>query len=213
MSCAGSPWNLIDHLLIFYGFIGYKLTAFGRTTVSSITGDSDLLWAHVVISILILPISMMLMCHFSKTIKAEEQRIVKRTLYIRRIPKAKRSKDQLIDYLHLRFPDVTIEGMQFVYNTRRLRSLHYDYNNVVNAKYFCEEFQNEYHKRCEIYPYFLGHLGPYACCGCHKADGINHYETREQELEREIEKEFRDCISEPSGSVFVTFQNEKMAQK
>ncbi|XP_074598159.1 transmembrane protein 63 isoform X1 [Brevipalpus obovatus] len=195
------------------GTEGYKLTAFGRTTVSSITGDSNLLWAHVVISILILPISMLFMCHFSKTIKAEEQRIVKRTLYVRRVPKTKRSKDQLIDYLHLRFPDVSIEGMQFVYNTHRLRSLHYDYNNVVNAKYFCEEYQNEYHKRCEIYPYFLGHLGPYACCGCHKADGINHYETREQELEREIEKEFRDCISEPSGSVFVTFQTEKMAQK
>lgn len=153
------------------------------------------------------------MCHFSKTIKEDEQRNVKRTLYIRRIPKVKRSREQLMAHLQKMFPDIVIEGIQFVYNTRRLQALHLDYNSMVNAKYYCDEYKKEFHKHCEIYPYFMGHLGPFACCGCHKVNGIRHYETREQELEREIEKEFRNCISEPSGSAFITLQTEKMAQK
>ncbi|XP_015787260.1 CSC1-like protein 1 [Tetranychus urticae] len=186
---------------------------FGRTTVSNIGDNENLLWAHVVISILLLPVGIAFMCHFSKRIKADELRIVKRTLYVRRIPKSKRSKDGLASHLNQLFPDVVIEGIQFVYNTRRLKTLHLEYNNVANAKYYCEEYLNENHKRCDVYPYFMGHLGPYSCCGCDKVDGISYYEGREQELEREIEKEFRSCISDPSGSAFITFQNEKMAQK
>ena len=51
------------------------------------------------------------------------------------------------------------------------------------------------------------------CCNCYKVDGLTYYENRELELERDVEKEFRDCISDPSGSVFITLKTEKMAQK
>lgn len=44
-------------------------------------------------------------------------------------------------------------------------------------------------------------------------DGFRYYEAREHELEKDLEKEYRHTISNPVGSVFITFQNERMAQK
>lgn len=187
---------------------------FGRTTISNTLSNPNLLWCHVIISVILLAFGFFLMCHFSKTIKEDEAHEVKRTLCIRRIPKSKRNKEKLYEHFQKMFPDIVIEGIQFVYNTKRLKAIYTEYNNVVNAKYYCHEYLNEFHDRCEIYPYFLGHCGStMICCNCYKVDGINYYENRELNLERDVEKEFRDCISNPSGSVFITLKTEKMAQK
>ncbi|RWS16487.1 hypothetical protein B4U79_02323, partial [Dinothrombium tinctorium] len=186
---------------------------FARTTISNLDVDSSLLWIHVIISMLLLPLGLILMCHFSKTIKAEDEQIARRTLYIRRIPKVKRSKEAILDYFQNHFPEALIEGIQFVYDTRKLNSCYLEYDSVVNAKYYCEEYWNEYRKRCEVRPYFLGHFGAFVCCNCDLVDGLTYYSNKEQELERDLEKEFRHVISHPTGSVFITFQTEKMAQK
>lgn len=155
------------------------------------------------------------MSHFSKIIKADEEQCAKRTLFIRRIPKTKRIKETLVNYFTALFSDTIVEGVQFVYDTRSLTDLHANYSNMVNAKCFCEEYSSEYQESCQVRPYFLGQFGGLLCCCncCPKVDGSQHYALREQELEKEIEREFKKTISNPTGSVFITFQTEKMAQE
>ncbi|RWS31737.1 transmembrane protein 63C-like protein [Leptotrombidium deliense] len=204
---------LLFLILMLYLYAEGADKPFARTTISNLETESKLLWVHVVISMLLLPIGLLLMCHFSRTIKADDEQIVRRTLYIRRVPRSKRYKEMMLKYFQTHIPDVVIEGIQFVYDTRKLNELHLEYDSVVNAKYYCEEYWTEYRKRCQVRPYFMGHFGCVVCCDCELVDGLTHYTKREQELERDLEKEFRNIISHPTGSVFITFQTERMAQK
>lgn len=182
--------------------------------MSNLEASSDLLWAHALISIALLPIGILLMCHFSKTIKNVNELVAKRTLFIRRIPKAKTKKDVIVEFIRSKFPDIVVEGVQFVYGIRKLKTLHLEHVNVVNAIYYCQEYVDEYRERCEIRPYYMGHLGGLCClCKCcKKTDGLLYYREQEQVLERDLEKAFRESISNPVGSVFITFKTERMAQ-
>jgi len=187
---------------------------YARTTVSNLEASSNLLWTHAIISIALLPIGIGMMCHFSSIIKTDNEQVAKRTLFIRRIPKPKAVKDVLIRFIEANVPSAKVEGVQFVYDAKNLKTLHQNYINVVNAKYYCREYAEEYRERCEVRPYLLGHFGGLCCCCscCPKIDGFRHYESREHELEKDLEKEYRNTISNPVGSVFMTFQNERMAQ-
>ena len=163
---------------------------YARTTVSNLEASSDLLWAHALISIALLPIGILLMCHFSKTIKNVNEQVAKRTLFIRRIPKGKTKKEVIVEFIRTKFPDIVVEGVQFVYGIRKLKTLHLEHVNVVNAIYYCQEYVEEYRERCEIRPYYMGHLGG-LCCLCHcckKTDGLLYYREQEQVLERDLRK-------------------------
>lgn len=154
------------------------------------------------------------MWHFARSIKAAKERVARRTIFIRRIPKAKANKDTLIDFFTAKFPDIVIDGVQLVYNIKQLRALYCDYVNVVNAIGYCDEYLREYREPCEIRPYFLGLFGGLCCCCrcCSKSDGLTYYREQALRTERELSKEFMETISNPVGSAFITFRTEKMAQ-
>ena len=187
---------------------------YARTTISNISGSSNLLWSHSIISILLMPIGIALMTHFSRSIKAENEQVARRTLFIRRIPKNKTNKEVLVNFLKQKFSDVVIEGVQLVYDIKKLRDLYTEHINTVNAIYYCQEYLDEFKEPCEIRPYFLGHFGGLCCCCrcCAKTDGLLYYREQEAQIERSLEKHFRETISNPIGSVFITFKTEKMAQ-
>lgn len=165
-------------------------------------------------SVLVVPFGVILMWHFSRSIKYENERIARRTLLIRRIPKAKAKKDVIISFLAEKFPDIVIDGVQLLYDIRKLRALYAEHVNVVNAIGYCDEYLREYNEPCEIRPYFLGLFGGLCCCCkcCGKSDGLTFYREEEIRTERALEKEFKDTISNPLGSAFITFKTEKMAQ-
>jgi hypothetical protein len=112
------------------------------------------------------------------------------------------------------FPDIVIDGVQLVYNIKQLRALHAEHVNIVNAIGYCEEYLREYNEPCEIRPYFLGLFGGLCCCCrcCDKSDGLTYYREQEALIERDLEKEFKDTISNPVGAAFITFRSENMAQ-
>ena len=154
------------------------------------------------------------MWHFSRSIKSANERIARRTLFIRRIPKAKTKKDVIVNFFADKLPDVVIDGVQLVYNIRQLRALYAEHVNFVNAIGYCDEYLREYNEPCEIRPYFLGLFGGLCCCCkcCSKSDGLTYYREQEIITERALEKEFRETISNPVGCAFITFRTEKMAQ-
>lgn len=142
--------NLLTKIVAFLPRTDVDNKPYARTTVSNLDASSNLLWTHAIISIILLPIGILMMCHFSSIIKTDNEQVAKRTLFIRRIPKAKATKETLIRFIETHVPNAKVEGVQFVYDAKNLKNLHQSYINVVNAKYYCREYSEEYRERCEV---------------------------------------------------------------
>ncbi|RWS06611.1 hypothetical protein B4U79_04299, partial [Dinothrombium tinctorium] len=199
-----------------YGKAALEHQSFQQTTIANIPATaSDTLWVHVILSVVLYPIGIYMMRHFSQIIKAEEELGSSKTLFIRKLPKSVRSKAILVDFFRQSIPEARIEGIQFVYDAGALDKMYEKYNSVINAKYFCEEYLVEYNTRFEGRPYFFGRLGGLLCCClcCPKVDGLEYYNKRQRDLEKEIELEYRKCLENPTGSVFITFETEEMAKQ
>lgn len=189
--------------------------AYAKTTINNLDGTKNFLWAHIILASVLLVLGIYMMHRFSRAIKADNEKIARRTLLIRRIPKEKRNKDTLVSFFTDIFSDLVIEGVQFVYDVYDLEGLSNELTTVQNAKLYCDEFNNEFKTRYKIRPAFLGQFGFLCpCCRCcDKVDGVKKYSEREKEIEKEIEIQFQQTISKPMGSVFLTFETEKMAQE
>ncbi|XP_054152940.1 CSC1-like protein 1 [Oppia nitens] len=187
--------------------------AFGRTTISNLDPKSDLFWIHAVLAAIIIPLGVFVMNHFSKVIKSDDENITRRTLLIRRIPKFKNTKEILINYFQQSFPDCHITGIQVVHDFTDLQSLELEYQNAVNAKEFCDNYQTKHNQKLSIRPYCMGQLGCCCCCFCQSVDGYEYYSQSVVKITEELKKELSNMFSMPTGSVFITFETEKQAME
>lgn len=187
---------------------------FARTTIINLPENSPLYWVHVIGASIISLIGIFMMHRFSKVIQLDEEQITRRTLLIRRIPRSKRNKELLASYFKKAIPNCVIEGIQSVYDVRRLTPLTNELTNLVNARCFCIEYLELKQKRLKIRPSCFGELGCLCgCCeGCRKTDGIQYYTKAEEQLQQLITTEMNKSVSHPTGGFFITFQTEKMAQ-
>lgn len=189
---------------------------FARTTIINLPEDSPLYWVHVVGTSIISLIGIFMMHHFSKVIKLDEEQITRRTLLIRRIPKDKRNKELLAAYFQKAVPNCVIEGIQSVYDVRRLVPLTNELTNLVNAKSYCSEYLQLKGKRLQLRPSAFGEFGCLCgcCCErCRETDGIQFYTKKEEELQQLISTEMNKVVSHQTGGFFITFQTEQMAQE
>lgn len=188
---------------------------FARTTIINLPEFSPLYWVHVVGASVISLIGIFMMHRFSKVIKLDEEQITRRTLLIRRIPKNKRNKELLSAYFKKVIPNVVIEGIQSVYNVRKLTPLTNELTTLVNARCYCIEYLELKGKRLKIRPSAFGEFGCLCgCCeSCKSVDGIQYYTKAEEELQQRITTEMSQAVSHPTGGFFITFQTERMAQE
>lgn len=153
------------------------------------------------------------MYRFSSSIRSQHEQFARRTLFIRRIPKSLVKRQHLMNWFAMQFPDVTIEGIQQVYEIKQLKVIHSQYLNLTNAVKYCEVYQEENHEPIKIRPYFLGHTFGICCCSqCPQTNGLNYYREKALHVEQELENLFKNTVDNPVGSVFITFRTEKMAQ-
>ena len=166
------------------------------------------------LSVLLVPVGVALMWHFSQRIRAERQCVARRTLLLRHVPRSQVRKERLLAFFAEHLPDVVVDGVQLVYNTKQLRALYAEHCNMVNAVAYCQEYLQQFGERCEVRPYFLGLMGGLCCCCtcCGKRDGLSHYQEQAQRTERDLTQQFVQTISAPVGAAFVTFRSEAMAQ-
>ncbi len=143
----------------------------------------------------------------------DDDQFARRTLLIRRIPEVENIKKVLIDYFNKNFPDCVIGGIQLVYDFRDLELLQNEFSNVVKAKAYCEEYNRQSVEKYTLRPYCLGQFGCCCCFCCPKTDGLEYYNKRELELSHDIKNELMNKFSKPTGSVFITFQRERMAME
>lgn len=188
---------------------------FARTTIINLPANSPLYWVHVIGASVISLVGIYMMHRFSKVIKLDEEQITRRTLLIRRIPKNTRDKELLADYFHKALPDSIIEGIQSVYDVRKITPLIDELTTLVNARSYCTEYLEVKGKRLQIRPQALGEFGFLCgCCeSCRKVDGIDYYVKEEEALQQRISAEMNNSVSHPTGGFFITFQTERMAQE
>uniref|UniRef100_A0A6G1SC49 Transmembrane protein 63A n=1 Tax=Aceria tosichella TaxID=561515 RepID=A0A6G1SC49_9ACAR len=189
---------------------------FARTTLLNLPEDSPLYWVHVVGASIISLVGIFMMHRFSKVIKLDEEQITRRTLLIRRIPKDKRNKELLGAYFQKAVPNCVIEGIQSVYDVRKLIPLTNELTNLVNARCYCIEYLELKGKRLQLRPSAFGEFGCLCgcCCErCRKTDGIQFYTKKEEELQQLIATEMNQAVSHPTGGFFITFRTERMAQE
>ncbi|CAG2181509.1 unnamed protein product, partial [Oppiella nova] len=189
-------------------------TPFSKTTIGNLSLEkSHLFWIHAVLAAIIMPMGVFAMNHFSKVIKSDEEHITRRTLLIRRIPKFKNTKEILVNYFQQSFPDCPITGIQVIYDFNELQALELEYQNVVNAKDYCQRHNSSAPKNMTIKPYCMGQLGCCCCCCCQTVDGYEYYSERQEQINGDIKKELVNSFASPTGSVFITFQTEKQCME
>lgn len=200
--------------------------------MGNLNETSDLFWIHAVLSAVIIPIvsksrevylkltlslikyqGVFMMNHFAKVIKTDDEHITMRTLLIRRIPKFKNTKEILINYFEQTFADCRIAGIQLVHNYTELEALETEYQNVLNAKNYCQKHNNHSGDSLVIRPYCLGQLGCCCCCFCASTDALKYYADSQLKIASDVRKELNKCFDSPTGAVFVTFETEKQAME
>lgn len=188
---------------------------FARTTIINLPENSPLYWVHVIGASVISLIGIYMMHRFSKVIKLDEEQITRRTLLIRRIPKNTRNKELLSDYFKKAIPNSIIEGIQSVYDVRKLTPLTNELTTLVNARCYCVEYLELKGKRLKIRPQALGEFGCLCgfCESCKEVDGIDYYTKEEEALQQHISTEMNRSVAQSTGGFFITFQTERMAQE
>lgn len=152
------------------------------------------------------------MYRFSTSVPSEFEHQSNRTLFISDIPINLARRRHLVSWFGINFPDVSIEGIQHIYETEKLEHLYTEYVNLTNAAKYCEEYLDKNNVEISIRPFFLGRTCVCCCYQCPEIDGLTYYRRKAMLIEAELEKLFKKTVDNPSGSIFITFKTDKMAK-
>ncbi|XP_023218972.1 CSC1-like protein 1 [Centruroides sculpturatus] len=186
-------------------------TTYSHTTLTNLNPESSLLWIHVLLSFLFLPLVISFLRHFSLTLKFEETNLVTRTLMVDGIPRDYCYKDYLIQHFQEAYPECIVQDIQFAYDINHLNKLDKRREIATQARIWCEKELNETGARPKIRPYKCGRICFCGLC-CKEVDGLDFYMREEHTLTSAVEKEKSFSLLRPLGIAFVTFQNETMAE-
>lgn len=198
------PVNLSGSLLI------NDPELFGRTTIGNIKIKNDILWLHTVFAVIYLLLTVLVLRHHASSTRYTGEDVVKRTLFIARIPK--RAKEETIGR-HLReaYPTCTVLEVQLCYDVEFLMEL--------NARWVAAGHSRDYYRalildrgrRVFINPKLCGH---FCCCsfrGCEQVDAVDYYTKLESEFQDQFMQQRDAPFKKSLGLAFVTFQDEAMA--
>ncbi|XP_068239271.1 calcium permeable stress-gated cation channel 1 isoform X1 [Palaemon carinicauda] len=190
---------------------------FGHTTLANLDPKSRLLWVHVTLAFLFLPMGILFTRRFSKKLELREATTLtsaSRTLMITHVPRRSCHKDTLLRHFQEAYPEIELQDVQFAYNIRSLTAYDKEREVAQNARLYCEAYMKETNKRLEMRPYKCGVIC--GCCdifGCPKVDAIEYYLEEENRLSQEVENLKVRALQRPTGVAFVTFDSIANATK
>ncbi|KAK7073225.1 Transmembrane protein 63C [Halocaridina rubra] len=190
---------------------------FGHTTLANLDPKSRLLWVHVTLAFLFLPLGILFTRRFSKKLELREASTVtsaSRTLMITHVPRRSCHKDTLLRHFQEAYPEVEVQDVQFAYNIRSLTAYDKEREVAQNARLYCEAYLKETNRRLEMRPYKCGVVC--GCCdifGCPKVDAIEYYSEEEMRLSQVVENLKVKALQRPTGVAFVTFDTIENATK
>lgn len=162
---------------------------------------------------MLFPVGIYFMYRFSTTIGPQFPQFAYRTLFICHIPKEFVQKEYLIQWFQKRFPDVSIEAIQQVYDTKKLKNLLKSYSSLLSQINYCEDHKRFYGVDFRIRPYPLGNAIGIFCPFCPQKDGLTYYQEKALQVEEQLKIHLQKTVESPIGSVFITFKTSKMAKK
>ncbi|XP_034243730.1 CSC1-like protein 1 [Thrips palmi] len=201
----------------FQGEMQGDETTFGHTTLSNLTPNSPLLWIHVTLAILYLPLGIIIMRRFSVNIKVTEREGQRRsrTLMITNIPRKNCDKDDLMRHFREAYPDVHIHDIQLAFDVGKVSSLERDRSDAFEAKTYCENYLKTTGLRLDMRPHVCGNTC--SCCNFFgyspTVDALEYYVEEEHRLREKVESERIAALKKPLGIAFVTFMSVEKAKQ
>ncbi|KAK3886905.1 hypothetical protein Pcinc_008961 [Petrolisthes cinctipes] len=199
----------------FQGTLEGGQKEFGHTTMANLNPQSRLMWVHVTLAFLFLPLGIFFTRRFSKKLQLREVTTsASRTVMVTRVPRRSCHKDTMLRHFHEAYPDMELHDVQFAYNIKAL--IAYDKERTVAriAKIYCEAYQKETNRRLDMRPYKCGVVC--GCCdifGCPTVDAIEFYSEEEARLALQVENEKLHALQRPTGVAFLTFDSVESANK
>ncbi|XP_026683203.1 CSC1-like protein 2 [Diaphorina citri] len=192
----------------FHGDLEGDGLTFGHTTLSNLHPESQLLWIHVTLAILYLPLSIFLMRRFSVHLKIEEREAVSKTLMITNIPRRNCDVNDIQRHFRESYPEFDVQDIQLAYDIARLVTL----DRRSNRK--CEESIKTCHERLQVTPRICGYLCKPCCYPCQETlDGLDYYTHEEARIQQKVDAEKSKSLKRPLGIAFVTMSNTEGAKK
>lgn len=199
----------------FQGTLEGGKKEFGHTTLANLNPQSRLMWVHVTLAFLFLPLGIFFTRRFSKKLELREVTTsVSRTLMITRVPRRACHKDTILKHFQEAYPEVEVQDVQFAYNIRSLIAYDKEREVALNARMYCEAYLKETNRRLDMRPYRGGVIC--GCCdifGCPTVDAIEYYAEEEARLANHVENEKIKALQRPTGVAFITFDNIENAKK
>ncbi|KAF4525455.1 hypothetical protein B566_EDAN004867 [Ephemera danica] len=203
----------------FQGDLQGNEKTFGHTTLSNLKPDSQLLWAHVVLALLYVPLGIIVMRRFSLSVPLQkEDAHVSRTLLITNIPRVMCDKNDLERHFREAYPELGedgVEDIQLAYDIAAISKLDHQREKAAQAVGYCESFcRTSGGQTLDMRPYVCGN----SCCCCDifgfaKIDAKEYYKEEEQRLSTQLEREKERVLQHPLGIVFVTLVSLEAAQR
>lgn len=178
------PVNLQGNL---YG----DVNTLGHSTISNLSPESKLLWVHVIVSILYVPLVVSIMRRASG--RNAFKTASTRTIMATNIASNDCSKTIIRNYIKELFPDIHIQEIDLAYNIAKLTEVVEEYEKTVEARIFCEMNRNPYPVRAS--PTFFS---------CNSVDGLEYYTERESQLSGEVARLRASALNDPLGIAFIT---------
>lgn len=183
----------------FQGNLSGDETSFGHTTISNLEPGSSLLWVHVIVAILYVPLVVLVMRRASG--RNAFKTAPTRTIMATNISTADCNKTIIRNYIRELFPDMQIEEIELAYNITKLTKLVDEYERVMDARIYCEMHKNR--EQIKAMP---------KCYTCETVDALEYYKEREIQLSGEVARLRASALNDPLGIAFITVGSTVSAQ-
>lgn len=201
----------------------FNRKVFGSTTIVNVIPDSPVLWVHLVLSWVFFAIGIIFMRQFSKRMEYTESEYVSRTVLVTNFPSKYAKKEYIYKHFEEAYPELVITDVQFAYDVNKLNRLDRRKQAMLIGKATSEKMCEQTGERPMMHPFHFGSFVELCCCCCTKCcckkennrltDSIEFYTKNVNELAEKINHEREKCLKKPLGILFITFEDQNMADK
>ncbi|CAF0879653.1 unnamed protein product [Brachionus calyciflorus] len=201
----------------------YPQRVFGSTTIVNVVPSDPVLWVHLVLSWIFFALGIIFMIQFSKRMEYSESDYVSRTVLITNYPSKHAKKEYIYKHFEEAYPELVITDVQFAYDVNKLNKLDRRKQAMSIGKITSEKIYEQTGERPLMHPFHFGSFVELCCCCCTKCcckqennrltDSIEFYTKNVNHLTERINHEREKCLKKPLGILFVTFEDQSMADK
>lgn len=212
----------------FQGTLEGDHQKFGHTTISNLSPRSPLMWVHVTLAFLFLPLGIAFTRHHSRQLglnsadldpdntssvdNEANQSFLARTVMITHVPRRSCQKDTLCRHFQEAYPNVDVFEVQFAYSIDELITMDEERKLAHDACTYCVDYMERMEgERLLMSPHKCGVIC--GCCGRPKVDALEYYSEKKSNLELTVESEKVQALQRPTGVAFVTFDSRESANK